>query len=56
MNLGDHKKEILYPQIQGVTDLSALKESHPRDLGIASKEFRVLGSQIIFSFPGCFFF
>jgi hypothetical protein len=25
--LDDHKKEILYPQIQGVTDLSPLKES-----------------------------
>jgi hypothetical protein len=55
LNLDDHKKEILYPQIQGVTDLSPLKESRPRDSGLASKEFRVLGFQIIFSFLGCFF-
>ena len=48
-------KEILYPQIQGVTNLSPLKESRPRDLGLVSKEFRVFGFQIIFSFPGCFF-
>jgi hypothetical protein len=54
--LGDHKKEILYPQIQGVTDLSPIKESRPRDLRLASKEFRVLGSEIIFPFLGCFFF
>jgi hypothetical protein len=50
-----NKKEILYPQIQGVTDISPLKESRPRDSGLASKEFGVLGSQVIFSFPGCFF-
>ena len=49
-------KEILYPQIQGVTNLSPLKESRPRDSGLVSKEFRVFGFQIIFSFPGCFFF
>jgi hypothetical protein len=54
--LGDNEKEILYPQMQGVTDLSPLKESRPRDLGLASKEFGVLGSHIIFSFSGCFFF
>jgi hypothetical protein len=48
-------KEILYPQIQGVTNLSPLKESRPRDSGLVSKEFGVFGFQIIFSFPGCFF-
>ena len=36
-------KEILYPQIQGVTNLSPLKESRPRDSGLVSKEFRVFG-------------
>ena len=36
-------KEILYPQIQGVTNLSLLKESRPRDSGLVSKEFRVFG-------------
>ena len=48
-------KEILYPQIQGVTNLSPLKESRPRDSGLASKELRVFGHQIIFTLPGCFF-
>jgi hypothetical protein len=49
------KKEKIYPQIQGVTNLSPLKESRPRDSRFASKEFRVLGHQIIFTLPGCFF-
>ena len=48
-------KEILYPQIQGVTNLSPLKESRPRDSGLASKELRVFSHQIIFTLPGCFF-
>jgi hypothetical protein len=56
MILGDNKKEILYPQNQGVTDLSPLKESHPRDSGLARKELRVLGFQFILFFLGCFFF
>jgi hypothetical protein len=50
MIFGDNYKEILYPQNQGVTDLSPLKESHPRDSGLARKELRVLGFQIILSF------
>ena len=49
-------KEILYPQIQGVTNLSPLKESRPEIQGWSAKEFRVFGLQVIFSFPGCFFF
>jgi hypothetical protein len=35
MILGDNYKEILYPQNQGVADLSPLKESRPRDSGLA---------------------
>jgi hypothetical protein len=49
------KKKKFYPQIQGVTNLSPLKESRPRDSGLASKELRVFGHQIIFTLPGCFF-
>jgi hypothetical protein len=40
---------------QGVTNLSPLKESRPRDSRLASKEFGILGHQIIFTLPGCFF-
>jgi hypothetical protein len=43
------------PQIQCVTNLSPFKESRPRDSGLASKELRILGFQIILSYPGCFF-
>jgi hypothetical protein len=49
------KKKKFYPQIQGVTNLSPLKESRPRDLGLASKELRVFSHQIIFTLLGCFF-
>jgi hypothetical protein len=36
---GERKEEKkFYPQIQGVTNLSPLKESRPRDPGLASKE------------------
>jgi hypothetical protein len=49
------KKKKFYPQIQGVTNLSPLKESRPRDSGLASKELRVFSHQIIFTLPGCFF-
>jgi hypothetical protein len=43
MILGDNWKEIFYPQNQGVTDLSPLKESRPQDSGLARKELMVLG-------------
>jgi hypothetical protein len=43
------------PKIQGVTNLSPLKESRPRDSRLANKEFGILGHQIIFTLPGCFF-
>jgi hypothetical protein len=49
------EEEKFYPQIQGVTNLSPLKESRPRDSRLASKEFRILGHQIIFTLPGYFF-
>jgi hypothetical protein len=52
VNIGD---ENLYPQIQGVTNLSPLKESCPRDSRLASKEFGILGHLIIFTLPSCFF-
>jgi hypothetical protein len=55
LNLVSKKKKKILPQIQGVTNLSPLKESRPRDSRLASKEFRVLGNQIIFTLPGCFF-
>jgi hypothetical protein len=32
-----------------------LKESCPRDSRLASKEFGILGHQIIFTLPSCFF-
>jgi hypothetical protein len=49
------KKKKFYTQIQGVTNLSPLKESRPRDSRLASKKLRVFGHQIIFTLPGCFF-
>jgi hypothetical protein len=49
------KKKKFYPQIQGVTNLSPLKECRPRDSRLASKELRVFSHQIIFTLPGCFF-
>jgi hypothetical protein len=52
---GERKGKKFYPQIQGVTNLSPLKESRPRDSGLASKELRVFSHQIIFTLPGCFF-
>jgi hypothetical protein len=48
------RRKKIYPQIQGVTNLSPLKESRPRDSGLASKELRVFSHQII-TLPGCFF-
>ena len=52
---GERKEEKILPQIQGVTNLSPLKESRPRDSGLVSKEFGIFGFQFIFSFPSCFF-
>jgi hypothetical protein len=49
------KKKKFHPQIQGVTNLSPLKESCPRDSRLASKELRVFSHQIIFTLPGYFF-
>jgi hypothetical protein len=51
----NEKKKKFYPQIQGVTNLSLLKESRPRDSGLASKGLRIFSHQIIFTLPGCFF-
>jgi hypothetical protein len=34
---------------------SPLKESRPRDSGLASKEFGIHGLQVFFVFPCCFF-
>jgi hypothetical protein len=53
---GEYRRRKNYtPQIQGVTNLIPLKESRPRDSRLASKEFRILGHQIIFTHPSCFF-
>jgi hypothetical protein len=49
------RRKKSYPQIQGVTNLSPLKQSRPLDSRLASKEFGILGHQIIFTLPGCFF-
>jgi hypothetical protein len=49
------RRKKCYPQIQGVTNLSPLKESHTRDSRLASKEFGILGHQIVFTLPSCFF-
>jgi hypothetical protein len=53
--LVSEQKKKFYPQIQGVTNLSPLKESRPQDSRLASKELRVFSHQIIFTLPGCFF-
>jgi hypothetical protein len=49
------KKEKFNSKIRGVTNLSPLKETRPRDSRLASKELRVFSPQIIFTLPGCFF-
>jgi hypothetical protein len=53
--LASEEKEKFNSKIRGVTNLSPLKESRPRDLRLASKELRVFSHQIIFTLPGCFF-
>jgi hypothetical protein len=50
------KKKKIYPQIQGITNLSPLKESRPRDSRSVSKELRVFSHQISFTIPSCLFF
>jgi hypothetical protein len=52
---GEYQRRKILPQIQGVTNLSPLNESRPRDSRLASKEFGTLGHQIIFTLLGCFF-
>jgi hypothetical protein len=51
----EEKEKKINSKIRGVTNLSPLKDSRPRDSGLASKELRVFGHQIIFALPGCFF-
>jgi hypothetical protein len=53
--VSEKKKKKIYPQIQGITNLSPLKESCPGDSRLARKELRVFSHQIIFTLPGCFF-
>jgi hypothetical protein len=55
LNLVNIGGENVYPQIQGFTNLSPLKESCPRDSRLASKELRILGHLIMFTLPSCFF-
>jgi hypothetical protein len=50
------EKEEFNSQIRGIINLSPLKESHPRDSRLASKELRIFSHQIIFTLPSCFFF
>jgi hypothetical protein len=52
---GEYRRKNYTPQIQSVTNLSPLKESRPRDSRLARKEFEILGHQIIFTLPSCFF-
>ena len=49
------RRKIIPPQILGVTNLPPLKESCPWDSMLVSKEFGILGHQIIFTLPSCFF-
>jgi hypothetical protein len=49
------KEEKIQLEIRSVINLSPLKESRPRDLGLASKELRVFGHQIVFTLLGRFF-
>jgi hypothetical protein len=50
----EKKKKILPPN-SGRYKPIPLKESRPRDSGLASKELRVFSHHIIFTLPGCFF-
>jgi hypothetical protein len=50
------EKEKINSKIWGVTNLSPLKESRPRDSRLASKELRIFSHQIIFMLPRCLFF
>jgi hypothetical protein len=49
MNFVDIRKEILYPQIQGVSNLTPLTESRPRDSRRGQQENKI-GSLIVYSF------
>jgi hypothetical protein len=55
LGFGEYRRRKFYPQIHGVTNLSPLKESCPRDSRLASKEFEIFSHQIIFTLPSCFF-
>jgi hypothetical protein len=50
------EKEKFNSKIRGVTNISPLKESRPRDSRLASKEFKIFSHQIIFTLPRCLFF
>jgi hypothetical protein len=47
----DIRENILYPQIQGVTNLTPLTESRPRDSRRGQEENKI-GSSIVYSFFG----
>ena len=51
----EKKRKKINFKIRGITNLSPLKESRPQDSGLASKELRVFGHQIIFALSGCIF-
>jgi hypothetical protein len=50
------EKEKFNSQIRGVTNLSPLKESRPRDSRLASKELKIFSHRIIFTLPSSLFF
>jgi hypothetical protein len=52
---GEYWRRNFIPPNSGRYKPIPLKESRPRDSGLASKELRILGHQIIFVLP-CFFF
>jgi hypothetical protein len=50
------RKKKFNSQIWGITNLSPLKESRPRNSRLASKELGIFGHQIVFTLPSCLFF
>jgi hypothetical protein len=52
---GEYRRRKILPPNSGITNLSPLKESRPRDSRLASKEFGIFSHQIVFTLPSFFF-
>jgi hypothetical protein len=55
LEFGEYWRRNFIPPNSGRYKPIPLKESRPRRSGLASKELEILGHQIIFALPCCFF-